>query len=415
MSNVFKAGFWSAALTLARLSSGFVVAKLVALYGGPMGVAYFSQIQTLISSVNGVIAAPVSTALVKYTAQSSTDYYRASIYWRASVWWQLFFIIFLSFFGLIFSKDISRFLTHSDEYHVAIKILVFSLPGYAIWATLQSVLNGFQDHRRFIVFSIIGIVLGTLLTICFAFFYGIYGATVGQILLIPCIGLSLFVCVKKLPWCTPSLWFGSVTKEVFKSITSFVLIALVSACVGPLSQIIIRNFLGDLVSWHDVGLWQAVYRISEAYLAVIVAFISIYHLPRLSALSAKADIYNEIINNSRKVLPCVVLLALIIFISRHLILSILYTEKFSQAESLFSFQLIGDFFKIGSWLWSYNLLARGATRFFVCVELFSSIISIILNYIMILFFGLYGVVYAHIVLYVGYWIFMVVSFRRGWY
>ncbi|VTN13027.1 O-antigen translocase [Raoultella terrigena] len=66
-----------------------------------------------------------------------------------------------------------------------------------------------------------------------------------------------------------------------------------------------RNLLAEHYGWEAVGIWQGVSSISDAYLQFITASFSVYLLPTLSRLAAKADITREIGKSLKFVLPAV--------------------------------------------------------------------------------------------------------------
>jgi len=76
----------SAVVTLLRMLSGFIVAKLIAIYAGPSGLAVLGQFQSFVSAVYGVANAPVGNGVVRYTAENwNADPNQVLPWWRASL------------------------------------------------------------------------------------------------------------------------------------------------------------------------------------------------------------------------------------------------------------------------------------------------------------------------------------------
>jgi hypothetical protein len=61
--------------------------------------------------------------------------------------------------------------------------------------------------------------------------------------------------------------------------------ALITSVTIPLAYVMMRNLLAAHYSWDDVGIWQGVSSISDAYLQFITASFSVYLLPTLSRLA----------------------------------------------------------------------------------------------------------------------------------
>ncbi len=87
------------------------------------------------------------------------------------------------------------------------------------------------------------------------------------------------------------------------------LMTMVSCLILPIVQIIIRNYLGTHLSWQEAGYWQGMMRISDAYLAVITATLSVYYLPTLSALQTKEEIKKEVILSYKTIFPAIIILS----------------------------------------------------------------------------------------------------------
>ncbi|MCV5540592.1 O-antigen flippase, partial [Escherichia coli] len=64
-------------------------------------------------------------------------------------------------------------------------------------------------------------------------------------------------------------------------------------------------------------------------------------------------------------------------------------------KPLFTWQIIGDVFKIASWLLAYVMLAKAMTRIFIISEIFFSVTFVLLSYFFIKSEGTIGVTYAY--------------------
>ncbi len=63
--------------------------------------------------------------------------------------------------------------------------------------------------------------------------------------------------------------------------------ALITSVTLPVAYVMMRNLLAAHYSWDEVGIWQGVSSISDAYLQFITASFSVYLLPTLSRLTVK--------------------------------------------------------------------------------------------------------------------------------
>ena len=170
---------------------------------------------------------------------------------------------------------------------------------------------------------------------------------------------------------------------------------ITSAITVPISLIIVRNILSEHVGWELVGQWQAVWKISETYLAVTTVALSTYYLPRLASLKTSDEVKCEINLTARIILPLVALMAICIYLLRDFIINLLFTDEFRGARDLFAVQLCGDFLKMTSWLYAYPLLSRGLVKWFVFTEVFFSVLFVVMSYLFVMNYGVIGVNYAY--------------------
>jgi PST family polysaccharide transporter len=71
-------------LTLLKMLMGFIIAKVVAIYTGPTGMAMLGQLQSAVTGLNGIVSSPVGNGVIRYTAENKDktfDY--CSPWWRA--------------------------------------------------------------------------------------------------------------------------------------------------------------------------------------------------------------------------------------------------------------------------------------------------------------------------------------------
>lgn len=401
-------------LTLLKIGAGFLVGKVVAIYVGPSGLAMLGQIQNIVALFNGLVNSPAGAGVVRYTAQNyKNDNFNACIpWWRASMLWIICLATLLTILSLIFSQELSLILFNNESYSKIIIITSLVLPLTAIGTLINSVINGQQNYKRFILIGMVSVVISTCIMTYLIIKYHIFGGLLAVALQYGLIGLvSLILCIK-LPWVRLKYWFGKTSLEHIKQILNYMLMALTSAICLPVSMIIIRKFLVNDVGWNSAGQWQAVWKISEAYLGVVTLAMGTYFLPKLSTLTTYIQIRNEIFSTAKLILPLVAFMGLSIYLLRVHIVSILFTKDFTDSLELFHLQLIGDFIKIAAWLFAYPLLSKGKVKWYMTTEIISALIFIGLSYIFIGHYGLKGVFFAYIANYSFYLSFILFNLKR---
>jgi len=140
--------------------------------------------------------------------------------------------------------------------------------------------------------------------------------------------------------------------------------------------------------------------------------ISVYYLPRLSEIKSNAEIRAEIWKMYKIILPIVAGLSILIWLFRFVIIRLILTKEFLPSAPLFSYQFIGDFFKIASWLLGYVMLAKAMKYKFIVTEIFFSVSYVLLCYFFIDRYGLIGSTYGFLLNNILLWLAMLLFIKR---
>ncbi|WP_285111206.1 O-antigen translocase [Leclercia adecarboxylata] len=413
MRKVLKITVMSGGLTFLKMLMGFIIAKVVAIYTGPAGLATLGQMQSLISALNGIVGAPVSNGIVRYTAENHNISYKdCSPWWRAAVMWVLIISVLLIPLGISFSKYISLWIIHSTSYYWVICLSLILLPITATGILINSVINGHQDYKRFIFLGLISTIFSSILMLLLISLYKIEGALIAAAVQYSFIGLIMILTNLREPWFKFNYWIGRTSKKNLVKTGEYMAMALTTAITTPLSIVIIRNILITNVGWDITGSWQAVWKISEVYLGVITMALTTYYLPQLSKLNNHNEIIHEIKKTAKAIMPVVILLAVFIYLIRDYLVIILFTKEFKQASDLFLFQLVGDVIKILSWMLAFPMISKGATKWYISSEVFFSILLISIAYILIPVYGAHGANYAYVINYIVYLLFVFFNIKK---
>ena len=191
--------------------------------------------------------------------------------------------------------------------------------------------------------------------------------------------------------------------------------ALTSAVTVPVSHLIVRNYIGENLSWEQAGHWQAIWYISTMSLMVVTTTLSVYYLPKLSELTDKIELRKEIKQGYKIVMPIVLIVSVAIFLFKDFIIWLLFTEEFAPMQELFLWQLVGGVIKVSALLLSYLMLAKSMTKAFVSTEIVSSISFVALSIWFVGQYGLIGMTYSFTVNYSLYLIALFILTRRELY
>lgn len=390
-----------------RMLTALGLNKVLAYSVGPSGYAVIGQFQNFVSMLTTFASGAINTGVTKYTAEYSDDEARQRMVWRTAGTIAAWCTALSSVVILIFHRQLALLLLDDARFGGVFIWLGVTLVLLALNSLLLAILNGKKEVKRFVTVTITGSLVGLLVTGGLAMLGGLYGALVAlavnqSIVVI----VTLFLCYRA-PWFRLKDLWGAIDPQVARNLGKYTLMALTSAAVVPVSQILIRNHLADSFGWEAAGHWQAVSKISELYLMLLVSTLSLYYLPRLSEIKAAHELKEEILNTYRIVLPAALLGAAGIYFLRDFITLTLFASSFLPMRDLFLWQVVGDIMKIGSWILAYVMIGQSLTRAYIITEVTFSGGLVLLVWVATKHYGLRGAPMAYAICYGLYWITMI--------
>ncbi|MGV8865486.1 MAG: O-antigen translocase [Janthinobacterium svalbardensis] len=413
MKKLLTVTLFSGLLTLLRMASGFVIAKVVAVYTGPSGIAMLGQVQSLITALNGVVAAPAGNGVVRYTAQHHEAGPQACApWWKAALNWICLLMAVMIPVICLCAQPLAILVFGEARYFWLVIMVALALPFSAANILIASILNGQQQYRRYVGLGIVSVLIATVIMVVLVVRENLNGALIAAVLFSGISGLVMLLGVIRQPWCRLRFWWGRASKAELRGIGAYVVMAVTTALTMPMALLVVRNILVSKTGWEQAGQWQAVWKISEVYLGVITMALSTYFLPKLVSLTGSDAILKEIRSTAKIVMPIVALLAVGVYVLRDVALTLLFTEAFRAARDLFAMQLVGDVLKILSFLYAYPMVSRGATCWFMAAEVIFALLFIVLSYFLIGQYGAHGANAAYAVSYFCYLIFAWANVRN---
>lgn len=409
--NLIKTSFYTSISTAITFISGFIVVKVVAVKIGPKGIAFVGQFQNTTGILTMLATAAISTGVIKYLAEHKSDPIKKRQIINTAFLMVFFSSLIISVFVISTSGYLSEMAFKTKHYWVVYFFYGLFTMVISFNVMFSAILNGLKEIRKFTIVNISSSLTGVGMTVFFAYTFGIEGvlvSTTATAIIIFFINLYFFNKLG-IQW-KPD--FKSWDKPVVKMLSGFSLMAVVSGFVVPAMQILVRNRIINRFSIADAGYWQAVTKISDYYLGFITSVLSVYYMPRLSELKNKKELRNEILNGYKLILPVVGSIALLIWLCRDLIIHLLFTPAFLPMKPLFTYQLLGDFFKIGSWLLAYLMIAKAMAKTYIATEILFAISYVALSYFFMSYEGIIGATYSFCINYALYWLFMWILMRK---
>ena len=411
--NLIKTSALNGIAVLIKTATMFILNKILAVYVGPSGYAAIGQFQNFIQIVTSFAGGAINTAVVKYTAEYYEDENKQRAIWRTAGSIVLLFSIIIAVLILFFQRQLSVYIFQTDEFQSIFVWFAVFLLFFNFNALFLAILNGKKEILRLVTANIAGSIFSLIVTGLLAFKFNLYGAlvalSINQSILF---FVTLLLCYKS-NWFKVSYLFGKIDKTISRKFAGYALMALTSSLCIPVSQILIRSYVSSEFGADYAGYWEAMIRLSGAYLMLVTTTLSVYYLPRLSELLAIDDIKKEVYLGYKVIFPAALFGAVMVYLLRDWIIELLFTDAFLPMRELFLWQMIGDSLKIGSWILAYLMLSKAMTKLFIVTEIVFSVLLIVLTYLFTKIFGFEGVSIAYLVNYAIYWIVMSLTIFRN--
>lgn len=407
--NVFS---FTALSTLVKTLTGFISIKIVAIIVGPLGIALLGQLNNFSSIVMTIASGGINNGITKYIAEFKNSPKKLRLF--ISTAFQITLILSLiSGIGLIlFANYLSRKILLDISYSYVFIFFGITITLYALNSFLMSILNGYKEFKKFVQISIVTSIIGALFTIGLVWIWELPGALISAVTYQGIVFFITLFLVSKYKWFIWSNFIARLSKPILKKYAGFALMALVTAITVPLTQLFVRSFIITELSVNDAGIWEGINRISGMYLMIITSSFGVYYLPRLSEIKDKNELKKEIFTAYKLIIPILIIGCIGIYMSRDLIIKILFSPQFYSMRDLFFYQLIGDMFKISTWLIGIIFIAKSLTKIYIFNEIFFTLLFILLSVVLIKYIGLIGVTLAYMLNYIIGLFFMIFIFVK---
>lgn len=409
--SLIRAGVFSSLSAAARLLVGLAVVKLVAIFAGPEGLAKMGQFMNITSLLALLAGGGISSGIVKYVA----EYQGYKVKLRELLGSALTVILSASTVTgvllTVFANELSSLLFNDGRYIWIFFALAVGQFCIAFHNYFLSIINGFIDVRRVALINLCGAIAGLFITAILSMWLHLFGALLSLVLSQAILVAFSYPALRYSRFFDSSYFRPKINREMMARLAKFAMMTITSALLTPLIQIWVRNHLLTKFSWQEVGYWQAVSKVSEAYLMVVIMTISVYYLPKLSSITDKANLKAELVGAFRQIIPFVSIAAAGIYIFRNEITVILFSKDFLAGSYLYGSQLIGDILRISSYIFSYAMIARAMTGLFIISELLFAVMYVVLVKMLTEMYGLSGAVYAFGVSYFIYFAFTLLVTR----
>ena len=151
----------------------------------------------------------------------------------------------------------------------------------------------------------------------------------------------------------------------------YILPGIAIGILGPASLLAARALVATSLSWHDAGVLQALWRVSEWIWGLASGVLSVLYFARMSAAHPRGGLGQVTRAAARTVLAPAALLFAVLFAFHRPVLAMLYDSSFEVSATAAALFFAGSVLRIASWIPLYALYAMSRTRSIAAGELLS--------------------------------------------
>ncbi len=414
-ADIFKISFLNVIAVFIKMLTGFVSIKAVAyLLGplGPMGIAMLGQLNNFSNIVLAASNGGINNGITRYVAEYAGSEKKYQLFLGTGFWITAILSVLSGIVLIIGAGYFAETILKDIQYKAVFYVFGGTIIMYAFNTLLISVINGFKEFKKYVAANILGSIIGLLFTIVLAMKFGIYGALISAVTYQSVVFILTLLLVLNSRWFKLKEIAGKFSKVAAVKLGHYSLMALVTAIVIPGSQLIIRGYISSHETLREAGLWEGINRVSNMYLMVFATSLSVYYLPRLTELKTQRELRREIFSVYKLVTPLLIIFSVLLFAGRDIIINVLFTSEFAGMRDLFTFQVLGDFFKLTGWVLAYMMIAKSMTRTYILMEFVSSFSQIGFNIFFINLYGTIGATMGYVLGHLLYLICMIFIFRK---
>ena len=360
---------YSLAVILAGLAGRAAIDKMLASREGPQTVALWAQLQSVADLVTGVAMAGVGQGLTVLVAQSpahSGPYHLL----RTALRFGLGVSAIAMLAVVVCAGSLADRFT--PDALAAGLVALAAVIGWAAVAPglLSSYWLGRGRHDR-----ILGLALATMLPMVATACFAPPGSLVSGVLLaqaapVVSVSAAMLVWLRAIAQ-SASFAAGPETHLDTGRLLRYLPIGLSMGILSPASVLFARSTISDALSWNDAGIVQALWRSSEWITNLASGLLWLIFLPRFSAAHRAGRFTAELGRAALAILTGSAVLLLLLWLNQKQILAMLYDTRFAIPDRAAALFLLGDWLRIGSWVFLFALFAMQRTTPVVLGEFLS--------------------------------------------
>jgi PST family polysaccharide transporter/antigen flippase len=407
---MLRGAFFTSAAQASKILVGFCVLKLIALYLGADGLGKLGHFMSLVSITVLLAGGGISHGVIKYVAEFKGSHFKLYKLFSTSIFYALSFCLVSFVLLLVFSDKISTLVFGQREYYWVVVVLAFAQFSFAFNILFSGFFNGLGKLKVNASVQVISNVLVLPFIWWLISEWGVSGAAIAMVSMFTMPSLISLFFLKEIPIFRMVKW-QKFDITLGKQFSRFGLMLLVSALMYPVVEIIIRESLITQVGYAQAGIWQGSIKLSGAYIGFFSVFLASYYMPLVSSTHDKEVIKRQVVKFMLLVMAAFLVGGCVLYFGRSYFIPVLLSSEFHELEGYIIYQLIGDFFKVSTYVVGFVAVAKAATKLYIFSEVLQALLFVGLTFTVGREVGgVYGVMYAYMLAYIIFFLIAITAF-----
>jgi len=391
---------------------GIFSSKIIAVFLGTSGMALIGSFKNFSGMLKSIATLGINNSIVKLFVENKDDQEELSIVYSTFFWLFLGISTLLCIAVEAMAPMLSHLLFYSNQYTTPIRFFGLLLPLMVINSFWLAIYNGLEKYKSIILIQVISNVLQFGTTAYLIMFDNIEGG-----LLSVALGELLMVVVTYVFVSKDKSYFQFRLQKILsvkylKIIQRFSIMALLSAVVVPVTLMVIRDSIVRQYALNEAGLWDAINRLSGFYMMFFSSGLSLYYMPKLASIHTESEFKVELKEYFKVLVPLFFVMLLGLYLAKSFVLKLAFTAEFSSINDLLIWQLIGDFFRIMTLAFGFQVLVKTMMKRYFIIELLFNCSYLLLALYLLPLYGIKGALQAYCIANILSFIVVLLMFRK---
>ena len=385
-----------------------MLTKLFAIFLGPSGIAVLGNMKSVMQILMSSASFGMQRGIIRFTSEfrEQRHAFQKLLGTLHIIYGSIALVIAVVLFFL--SDYLANVILQDGKYAWLFQILSIIVPFQGFHVLYFSILQGLDNYKKVVWVELVMIFCNLIFVGVSTFKFGLTGALFS----VACMPVFyFFISVVFLKSDIPNFkiaWSSSTAKNLFL----YALMTLFSGIAFPLLFILIRNHISSVLGIDEVGYWEAVNQFSFFYFILLNSVMLMYVLPKITAQTDNVFYRSQVVEYVKKIMPLFAVFLIVLFLLRKYAILVLLSPEFTSIETLFGWQLLGDFFRAMTLIFSIYFHARRLAIPYITIDALLIVLLFTLTTVFVDSYGLIGAVKAHFISYFIYFIVTVFWLRK---